>query len=90
MKKHFIYGNSVPLHSLPLEEVTKEWAKKHLPAVLRTDPGKESSTLKTLKNKEPKVKFWFNWKIYNRKHLISFFNYRVSQKEVLRFESYLD
>ena len=56
----FICGNSVPLHSLPLEELTKEWAKKHLPAILRTDPGKESSTLKTLKNKEPKVKFWFN------------------------------
>lgn len=55
----FIYGNSVPLHALPLEELRKEWAKTHLPAILATNPGKESSTLRTLRNKEAKVKFWF-------------------------------
>ena len=55
----FIYANSVPLHCLPLQDLTKEWAKKHLPALMRTNPDKESSTLKTLKNKEPSVKFWF-------------------------------
>ena len=37
----------------------KEWSKTHLPAILKTNPDKESSTLKTLRNKEQKVKFWF-------------------------------
>ena len=37
-KETFIYGNSVPLHSLPLEDLQKEWAKSHLPAILRTKP----------------------------------------------------
>ena len=44
---------------IPFLDLTKEWAKKHLPALMRTNPDKESSTLKTLKNKEPSVKFWF-------------------------------
>jgi hypothetical protein len=56
----FIYGNSVPLHSLPLEDLQKEWAKSYLPAILRTNPGKESSTLKTLRNIEQKIRFWFH------------------------------
>jgi hypothetical protein len=55
----FIYGNSVPLHLLPLKDLRKEWAKTHLPAILRTNPGKESSTLKSIRNEEQKVKFWF-------------------------------
>jgi hypothetical protein len=55
----FLYGNSVPLHSLPLHEPSQEWAKKHLPAIIKTNPGRESSTLGTLKNKEPNVRFWF-------------------------------
>ena len=55
----FIYGNSVPLHSLPLKELQKEQAKCHLPVILRTNPGKESSTLRTLRNKEQKIGFWF-------------------------------
>ena len=39
----FIYANSVPLHCLPLQDLNKEWALK------RTNPDKESSTIKTLK-----------------------------------------
>ena len=50
---------TVPLHHLPLEELRKEWAKSHLPAILRTKPGKESSTLTKLRNKEQNIKFWF-------------------------------
>ncbi|CAB4020272.1 mimitin, mitochondrial, partial [Paramuricea clavata] len=42
----FIYGNSVPLHSLPLEDLRKEWSKTHLPAILRTNPDKESASKK--------------------------------------------
>ena len=56
----FIYANPVPLHCLPLQKLNKEWAKKHLPALMRTNLDKESSTLKTLKNKQPTVKFWFH------------------------------
>ena len=52
----FLYGNS---DSLPLHKPLQEWAKKHLPAIMKTNPGKESSTLRTLKNKEPNVRFWF-------------------------------
>ena len=56
----FIYANPVSLHCLPLQDLKKEWAKKPLPALMRTNPDKESSTLKTLKNKQPTVKFWFH------------------------------
>ena len=58
----FLYANSVPLHHLPLEELRKEWEKSHLPAILRTKPGKESSTLTKLWNKEQNIKFWFDSK----------------------------
>ena len=40
----FIYANSVPLHCLPLQDLNKDWALK------RTNPDKESSTIKTLKH----------------------------------------
>ena len=59
MKKPFSTAILSPFNCLPVKELRKEWAKSHLPAILRTNPQKESSTIKTLRNKEQKTKLWF-------------------------------